>query len=824
MSINNDIVQLSQSEARESDGTGNNLANDLWGAAGEQLIRITYADYADAIDEPEDRGNAREISNAMADLPDGTPNTFDTSQLFIFFGQYIDHDLDLVGEDANAGHMTTVVPNGDPVFPDGSHLTLERSAVVPGTGENGQAREHANLITSYLDASNVYGSSEAVTNVLRDGAYMITNADGGAATVADIEAVHGVGAAAGLFMGNPGTAHVLGDVRSDENIALTSMHEIWMKEHNYQVDRLKDMNLGLSDEELFQTARMIVEAEYQKVVYDEWLPELIGDVLPDYTGYKNYVDASISNEFAGAAFRFGHTMLPTDFERLNEDGTVTQNLSLFDTFFQPEKLDQAGGVDALVRGLAANETSEFDAKIIDDVRNLLFGGPRDLATLNIMRGRDQGIPPINDVRADLGLTPYADFHELTSDATLAAALSAAYGGDINKVDLWVGILAEDKVYGAQVGETLQVILIDQFARLRDGDRFYYEHRLADKPHLLEEIEHSSFAEIIKRNTDIDHLQNEVFKAYERKVGDAGDNEIYGGDEKDLIAGEDGNDTLHGGGNDDEIYGGKGDDDLFGDDGHDAIYGEDGEDYILAGTGNDHVEGGNGNDIIYLQDGYDFALGGDGHDYIDAGNHDDIVSGDKGNDTILGGNGNDGLYGGEGWDKLYGQRDVDKILGGDGRDYIHGGAHNDRLYGEDGRDKIIGAHGNDYINGGADGDFLYGGNHNDDIFGGAARDRIYGQHGNDYIDGGTGNDLLWGGGGRDYFVMGDHMGFDRIYDFNDRHDVLVVGDHFSSMRQVSKNLVDSRHGTFVDFGQGEKVLLIGVNSYELDASNFSFHTS
>ena len=825
MSISTDLVSLSQTEARASDGTGNNLANVTWGSTGEQLIRVTFADYSDAIDDPEDRGNAREISNAMADLPDGTPNSFGTSQLFIFFGQYIDHDIDLVAEDHNAGQMSTVVQAGDPAFAEGSVLSLDRSAYISGTGENGHAREHANQITSFLDASNVYGSREAVTNVLRDGAYMITNANGGAATVADIEAVHGVGAADGLYMGNPATAHVMGDVRSDENIALTSMHQIWMSEHNYQVDRLKAMNLGLTDDELFNTARMIVEAEYQKVVYDEWLPELIGDVLPDYEGYKSDVNATISNEFAGAAFRFGHTMLPTDFERLAEDGTTTENLGLFDAFFQPHKLDQGGGVDALLRGLAANVTSEFDAKIIDDVRNLLFGGPRDLATLNIMRGRDQGIPTLNDFRADFSnspsMKPYTSFDELTSDNALAAALSAAYGGDINKVDLWVGILAEDKIGGTQVGETLQAILIDQFTRLRDGDRFYYENRLADKDYLLSEIESSSFKEIILRNSGIEHLQDDLFKAYDRLLGDNNDNSMFGTDARELIIGEGGNDTLHGGGNDDEIYGGDGNDDMFGDDGHDTMYGDDGNDFFLAGSGNDHAEGGNGDDIMYLEDGDDYGLGGDGDDYINAGNDNDIIGGGEGNDVMYGGNGNDCLYGDEGRDKLFGQRGNDKIFGGDGNDYINGGGHNDVLFGEDGRDKIVGSHGHDYIDGGDGNDFLYGGSHNDDIFGGAGRDRIYGQHGVDYIDGGTGNDLIWGGGARDFFVMGHDMGYDRIYDFESNRDILKVGDHFNSMGQVYNHAHEYRSGTLIDFGGGDKVFLVGVSIDDLHASNFSF---
>ncbi|MCH9806533.1 MAG: peroxidase [Alphaproteobacteria bacterium] len=787
MSIYSDLIYLSGSEARESDGTGNNLLNDEQGSAGQQLIRITYADYEDGVGTPEDRGNAREISNAMADIPDGTPNSFGSSQMFIFFGQFIDHDIDIVGEDHAAGEMITVVPDGDPSFPDGAHLTLGRSAVAPGTGTGGTPREHVNNITSYLDASNVYGSSQATTDVLRDGAYMITNSHGGAATVGDIEAVHGHGSANGLFLGNPATAHVLGDIRSDENIALTSIHEIWMKEHNFQVDRLKDMNLGLSDEELFQTARMIVEAEYQKVVYDEWLPELIGHALPGYTGYNPHVDASISNEFAGAAFRFGHTMLPTDFERLTEDGSTTQHLGLFDTFFQPHKLDQAGGVSALVRGLAADATSEFDAKIIDDVRNLLFGPDsfRDLATLNIMRGRDQGVPTLNEVRVDLGFDAYTSFDDLTSDAALAAALSQAYGGDINKVDLWVGILAEDKVDGTQVGETLQYILVDQFARLRDGDRFYYENRLADTPDLLAEIQSSSFSEIIARNTDIDHLQENIFKAYERLVGDDYDNDIFGGDDSDLIVGLGGNDTLHGGGANDEIYGGDGNDDMFGDGGHDAIFGEDGYDFILAGNGSDHVEGGAGSDRIFLQNGHDYAQGGSGNDAIYGGAHNDVIGGGSGNDVIRGGTQHDRLFGDSGQDRLFGDQGID------------------RLYGDAGSDKMYG---------GADRDYLYGG---------AGNDRIYGQGGNDKIDGGSGFDKLYGGAGRDEFNMGHNMGTDQVYGFNINQDKLNIGSHFHSMQQVYNNAYDSRSGAVIDFGGGDKVLLVGISLSDLDATNFKF---
>ena len=810
MSIQSDLLNLSLKEAREADGTGNNLFNDSWGSAGETLIRMTYADYADSVSAPEDRGNARTISNAMADITGGTPNSFGTSQLFIFIGQFLDHDLDLVHEDAAAGSMETIVPLDDPAFPPGSILDLHRSAVVAGTGENAIAREHANKITSFIDASNVYGSSQDLTDLLRDGAYLITNLIGGVPTGNDIEAVHGIGSTAGLVMGDPAFAHLVGDVRGDENIALTSMHEIWLKEHNFQVDRLKDMSLGLTDEQLFQTARIIVEAEWQKVIYDEWLPELLGAPLPAYNGYDATVNPTIANEFAGAAFRFGHTMLPTEFERLDEAGSATDTLGLFDTFFQPHKLDQNGGVAGLVRGLTSNLTSEFDAKIIDDVRNLLFGPNsfRDLASLNIMRGRDQGVTTLNQFRADFGtnppLTPYTSFSELTSNASLAAALSAAYGGDIDKVDLWVGVLAEDKVGGAQVGETLQAILIDQFSRLRDGDRFYYENRLADTPELLLMIQDTSFSEIIKRTTGVEHLQEKVFKAYERMIGDNSDNEMIGTDAKELMAGEDGNDMMYGGGGTDEMYGGRGNDIMYGEDGHDVMYGEDGNDIMYGGNGNDHAEGGGGNDKIDLGYGHDYAQGGDGHDLIRGGAQSDIIGGGNGNDRIFGDGHNDELYGDEGNDYVNGGWGNDKVSGGYGSDRLYGGQQHDQVFGDDGNDHIFGGNGNDYLNGGS------------------GQDKIFGQRGNDVIDGGEGNDHLWGAAGRDTFVMGPDMGIDKIHGFNTNQDTLAVGAHFTSMNQVYSHAHQTGKGTVISFSAQEKVVLLGVSIDDLDAGNFDFH--
>ena len=123
------------------------------------------------------------------------------------------------------------------------------------------------------------------------------------------------------------------------------------------------------------------------------------------------------------------------------------------------------------------------------------------------------MPGINDVRVAYGLTPLVAFSDLTSDPALQAQFAQVYDR-IDHVDLWVGGLAEDKVAGSQLGETFHTIVLDQFMRLRDGDAYFYEKRLAETPDLLAEIKATTFADIIQRNSDIDYLQDDVFIAHE----------------------------------------------------------------------------------------------------------------------------------------------------------------------------------------------------------------------------------------------------------------------------------------------------------------------
>lgn len=122
---------------------------------------------------------------------------------------------------------------------------------------------------------------------------------------------------------------------------------------------------------------------------------------------------------------------------------------------------------------------EIDIHIVEGVRSFLFGPPGrglgggDLAAINVQRGRDHALPDYNHARELLGLSRLDSFSQITSNQELAGKLESLYG-DINDVDLWIGMLCEDHVDGP-VGPLLRAGIARQFAAIRDADRFYYRN-------------------------------------------------------------------------------------------------------------------------------------------------------------------------------------------------------------------------------------------------------------------------------------------------------------------------------------------------------------
>lgn len=507
---------------RTYDGSYNNLTPgyEQLGAANTSLQRLTTPAYPDdgTTLAGADRPNPRLISNIV--FPQSAPidNSAGISALVWQWGQFVDHDITFV-LDNHAEPMNISVPRGDPQFDPfftGNALIPQNRSVFtqfePGTGS---PRQQVNSITHWLDGSGVYGSDAARNAFLRTGSEgKLKTSTGDLLPFNDGTQIN-VGPGGQVNLGS--NLFVAGDLRANEQVGLTAMHTLFVREHNYIADLVATNNPTFNDEEIFQLSRKIVGAEIQAITYNEWLPSLLGsNALDPYAGYDSTVDARISNEFSAAAFRVGHTLLQSDILRLDENGVpiADGNLTLAEAFFRPDRLINEGGIDPVLRGLMAARAQEFDAKVIDDVRNLLFGPPGagglDLASLNIQRGRDHGLADYNSLRTELGLERIDDFGDITSDVTTAAALQAVYG-DVDSIDPWVGMLSEDHYQDAGVGETIFFVLSNQFAALRDGDRFWYENDPALAAY-LPEISATSLADIIMRNTGIQNITGNVFLA------------------------------------------------------------------------------------------------------------------------------------------------------------------------------------------------------------------------------------------------------------------------------------------------------------------------
>ena len=82
------------------------------------------------------------------------------------------------------------------------------------------------------------------------------------------------------FPNKGGDSFEAGDIRSNENPMLASLHTLWLREHNriaiamvedFGYDPIADDNL------IFETARRIVGAEMQNVVFGQYLTKVLGE-------------------------------------------------------------------------------------------------------------------------------------------------------------------------------------------------------------------------------------------------------------------------------------------------------------------------------------------------------------------------------------------------------------------------------------------------------------------------------------------------------------------------------------------------------------------
>jgi hypothetical protein len=498
---------------------------------------------------PQDQ-SARAISDILNNQADpanpsqdiATVNQQSLSDFVYSFGQFMDHDMDL-SIDGSISDPITVAPN-DPIGgPADTPLAFNRSVTDPATGTGpGNPAQDINSITSYFDLSQIYGSDQATDNALRTfvGGQMKTSPGGlpplDNSTYFTSAQLAAINASVG-GMANDGplpqsAMYVTGDSRGNENIELTVLQALFLDNHNRIAAELQQEHPSWSDEQLFQEARKINIADYQSIIYNEWIPDVLGaNALPAYTGYNPKVNATISNEFSTVAFRFGHSLLSGDVERQGNNGlAVADSVPLAEDFFDPDILNGEGlpsttdpvtgltttNIGAVLKGDADGDAQAEDVQTINEVRDLLFnevvpgvGYGQDLIALDIERGRDHGIGSYNQVRVALGLPAVTSFAQITSNVQVQQELKAAYG-NVNNIDAFEGGLAENLVPGSDVGPLFQTIMVNQFERLRDGDRYFYlnESWNSDELNIFEQGD--TLTKVIEANTNITNLQSDVF--------------------------------------------------------------------------------------------------------------------------------------------------------------------------------------------------------------------------------------------------------------------------------------------------------------------------
>jgi Ca2+-binding RTX toxin-like protein len=578
--------------------------------------------------------------------------------------------------------------------------------------------------------------------------------------------------------------YITGDGRGNENIGLTAVHAIFHSEHNGSVDRIitlieqdggpdpADWKLPdgtYNGERIFQAARFVTEMQYQHLVFEEFARK-VQPMVNLFAGYEVDVDPTIVAEFAHTVYRFGHSMLNEKVDRTTVTG-ADKSMGLIDAFLNPQAFEGTGAdrvspeaaVGDIVRGMTRQVGNEIDEFVTPALRSNLLGLPLDLATINLARGRDTGVPTLNKARksffaatSNSALQPYeswTDFKLGIRNQPSVVNFIAAYGKHdsitgteaqrraaadllvnggagapsmpereafmdgpaattgVDDIDFWIGGLAEKQmVFGGLLGSTFNFVFETQMEKLQNGDRFYYLSRTAGL-NFLTQLEESSFSELIQRNTDVKHLPFDAFSRpdFIFELGNLGtdgpvldDPATADVDESKLLTRQNG--TIRFAGAEHTVFGGT--------EGADKMRASEGDDTLWGDGGDDRLEG------------------GDGVDALNGNKGDDIITDLNGDDNIKGGDGNDTISAGPGFDLL---------LAGAGKDFV--------IAGSDPKETFSGA-GDDFVNAGDDSDTVFGGEGADWIDGGTGADLLQGDNGDPFQEGRLGDDVIMGGGGND----------------------------------------------------------------------------
>lgn len=548
---------------RTANGTCNSkLQPEAFGVANRPFRRHLNPHYGDGINSPRnsitggDLPSARKVSLGVHRPSYQTDPHF--TVMLAVWGQFLDHDITATaavqGQNGQpiecCGTEATKHPDcfpvaleaGDPYFDyyNVSCMNFVRSAAAP-TGHLGP-RQQLNQATPVIDGSVVYGSSEDRMNLLRSQnngqLRMFNTPDNRTLLPVNTDPKDGCNELSQNLKGR--YCFESGDTRANENLHLTSMHLIWARQHNAMAEGLAKVNPHWDDERLFQEARKIVGAQMQHIHYNEFLPVLLGteyskevgispnSTQPNEDTYDPYVDPTVSNGFAAAAFRFAHTLLPSLF-KVTRNKTDPEGIELHKLLFNPYSLWQKRGVDDAIGSAINTNLGRTDPFVTTELTEKLFASTKtakpcglDLVSLNIQRGRDHGLPAYPEWRIHCGLpaiNTWADMKGAVDDDSLKR-MQEIYSDPLD-IDVYTGALSEPPQGDAIVGPLLQCLITDQFVRLKKGDSFWYERNQGvqrfSRPQLAQ-IYETTLAAVLCRNSDeVDRTQRFVMRTEDQET-------------------------------------------------------------------------------------------------------------------------------------------------------------------------------------------------------------------------------------------------------------------------------------------------------------------
>ncbi|GAB0193891.1 dual oxidase 2-like [Grus japonensis] len=486
-------------EVQRYDGWYNNLLHHSRGSVGSRLLRLLPANYADgvyqALQEPH-VPNARQLSDALARGPSGLPSRRNTTVLAVFFGFHVLSDI--LGTEkpgCPAEFLNIRIPPGDLVFdPAGTGdvvLPFQRIQWAMETGQSPNSpREQTNEVTGWLDGSSIYGPSHSWSDALRSfsGGQLASGPSGRLPRETDGRVPMWKALDPSTGQGGPRGIYDLGSAWGNENRFLQAESIAWFRYHNHMAMKLAQDHPSWSDEDLFQHTRKQVIATFQNIVLYEWLPTLLGRNIPEYKGYQQHLDPSLSPEFVAAVGQFLATMVPPGvykrdpkcrFQNVSGPGGPFPAVRLCNSYWSREStgLQQAEDVDVdnLLLGMSSQIAEREDNIVVEDLQDYWYGPLKysrtDYVASWFQRGRDLGLPTYNQARERFGFDPLQNWSDLAPhlEQQVLEKVAALYANNTARLELLPGGMLEAD------GSLFSAIILDQFVRLRDGDRFWFEN-------------------------------------------------------------------------------------------------------------------------------------------------------------------------------------------------------------------------------------------------------------------------------------------------------------------------------------------------------------